>query len=43
MMISPFTSGNLPMPQWAYVPGETGEADADDEADWVEIGAASRT
>jgi hypothetical protein len=31
MMIPPFTSGNLPMPQWAYVPGETGEADADYE------------
>src|SRR5713101_8392203 len=31
MMISPFTSGNLPMPQWAYVPGETDEADADYE------------
>src|SRR5471030_938219 len=22
-------AGNLPMPQWAYVPGETAEADAD--------------
>jgi hypothetical protein len=31
MMISPFTSGDLPMPQWAYVPGATGEADADYE------------
>jgi hypothetical protein len=31
MMIPPFTSGNLPMPQWAYVPGETAEADADYE------------
>ena len=31
MIISPFTSGNLPMPQWAYVPGETGVADADYE------------
>jgi len=31
MMTSPFSSGNLPMPQWAYVPGETAEADADYE------------
>jgi hypothetical protein len=31
MMISPFASGNLPMPQWAYVPGATDEADADYE------------
>jgi Domain of unknown function (DUF309) len=31
MMAPPFTSGNLPMPQWAYVPGETAEADADYE------------
>jgi hypothetical protein len=31
MMTSPFASGNLPMPQWAYVPGETDEADADYE------------
>src|SRR5271169_6997679 len=31
MMTSPFSSGNLPMPQWAYVPGETSEADADYE------------
>src|SRR5476651_2882329 len=25
----PSAAGNLPMPQWAYVPGETAEADAD--------------
>src|SRR5437588_6861726 len=31
MMIPPYASGNLPMPQWAYVPGETAEADADYE------------
>ena len=24
-------SANLPLPQWAYVPGETAEADADDD------------
>src|SRR5476651_33569 len=29
-MSTPSTAaGNLPMPQWAYVPGETAEADAD--------------
>jgi len=32
MMISPFTSDDLPMPQWAYVPGETDDAAADYEA-----------
>ena len=31
MMAAPFSSGNLPMPQSAYVPGETAEADADYE------------
>jgi hypothetical protein len=31
MMVRPFASGNLPMPQWAYVPGETDDADADYE------------
>jgi Domain of unknown function (DUF309) len=30
-MISPFVSGNLPMPRWAHVPGETAEANADHE------------
>src|SRR6202165_2857888 len=31
-MSTPFSAaGNLPMPQWAYVPGETAEADADYE------------
>src|SRR5450631_292406 len=28
-MSMPPAVGNLPMPQWAYVPGETAEADAD--------------
>src|ERR1700737_993251 len=31
MMIPPFSAGHLPMPQWAYVPGETDEANADYE------------
>ena len=31
MMIPPYASGNLPMPRWAYVPGETDEANADYE------------
>src|SRR6202163_33956 len=31
MMAAPFSSGNLPMPQSAYVPGETDEANADYE------------
>ena len=31
MMIPPFSAGHLPMPQWAYVPGETAEANADYE------------
>src|ERR1700693_2319177 len=31
MMTPPCASGNLPMPRWAYVPGETEEADADYE------------
>ena len=29
MSTPPAAAGNLPMPQWAYVPGETAEADAD--------------
>src|SRR5260370_42629852 len=30
-MIPPYAAGNLPMPRWAYVPGETDEANADYE------------
>ena len=29
MSLPPSAAGNLPLPQWAYVPGETAEADAD--------------
>ena len=29
MSIPPPTATNLPLPQWAYVPGETAEAEAD--------------
>jgi hypothetical protein len=31
MSIPPSNAGNLPLPQWAYVPGETAEAEADYE------------
>src|ERR1700679_445424 len=31
MSIPPPNAGNLPLPQWAYVPGETAEAEADYE------------
>ena len=31
MNTPPLTTGNLPLPRWAYVPGEAGEADADYE------------
>jgi DUF309 family protein family protein len=31
MMIPPYAAGSLPMPRWAYVPGETDEANADYE------------
>ena len=31
MSIPPSTAANLPLPQWAYVPGETAEAGADYE------------
>jgi hypothetical protein len=34
MSIPPSTAGNLPLPQWAYVPGETAEAEADHETLW---------
>src|SRR6202163_2841343 len=29
MSITPLNAANLPLPQWAYVPAETAEADAD--------------
>src|SRR5712671_7794743 len=29
MNVPPSTAANLPLPQWAYVPGETAEAEAD--------------
>ena len=31
MTAPPSTTGNLPLPRWAYVPGEANEADADYE------------
>jgi hypothetical protein len=31
MSIPPSSAANLPLPQWAYVPGETAEAEADYE------------
>src|SRR5260221_10077636 len=31
MSTPPSAAGQLPLPQWAYVPGETGDADADYE------------
>jgi hypothetical protein len=31
MTTQPVATGNLPLPRWAYVPGETGEANADYE------------
>ena len=34
MSIPPSTTVNLPLPRWAYVPGETGEAEADQETLW---------
>jgi hypothetical protein len=34
MSIPPSSAGNLPLPQWAYVPGETAEAEADHETLW---------
>jgi len=32
--IPPSTATNLPLPQWAYVPGETAEAEADHDTLW---------
>src|SRR6267154_4561769 len=34
MSIPPSTAANLPLPQWAYVPGETGDAEADHDTLW---------
>jgi hypothetical protein len=31
MSVPPSAAGNIPFPQWAYVPGETAEAEADYE------------
>src|SRR6202011_2007183 len=34
MSIPPSSAVNLPLPRWAYVPGETGEAEADQATLW---------
>jgi hypothetical protein len=34
MSIPPSSAAKLPLPQWAYVPGETTEADADHDTLW---------
>jgi hypothetical protein len=34
MSVPPSTATNLPLPQWAYVPGETAEAEADHDTLW---------
>ena len=34
MSIPPSSAVNLPLPRWAYVPGETGEAEADQDTLW---------
>src|SRR6202158_2196350 len=34
MSIPPSTAANLPRPQWAYVPGETAEPEADHDTLW---------
>ena len=34
MSIPPSTTVNLPLPRWAYVPGESGEAEADQDTLW---------
>src|ERR1700674_4545456 len=34
MSIPPSTAANLPLPGWAYVPGETAEAEADHDTLW---------
>jgi hypothetical protein len=34
MSIPPATAASLPLPQWAYVPGETAEAEADHDTLW---------
>jgi hypothetical protein len=34
MSLPPAAAANLPLPRWAYVPGETAEADADHDTLW---------
>src|ERR1700692_2909020 len=34
MSVPPSNAANLPLPQWAYVPGETAEAEADHDTLW---------
>src|SRR5205823_14953059 len=34
MRMSPSNAAKLPLPQWAYVPGETAEAEADHDTLW---------
>src|SRR5712671_7638917 len=34
MNVPPSTAAHLPLPQWAYVPGETAEAEADHDTLW---------
>src|SRR5437660_12337562 len=34
MSVAPSNAAKLPLPQWAYVPGETAEAEADHDALW---------
>jgi len=34
MSMSPSNAAKLPLPQWAYVPGETAEAEADHDTLW---------
>jgi Domain of unknown function (DUF309) len=34
MSIPPLTAVNLPLPRWAYVPGETADAEADHDTLW---------
>src|SRR5467141_4147971 len=34
MSVAPSNAAKLPLPQWAYVPGETAEAEADHDTLW---------
>src|SRR5258708_25973070 len=34
MSVPPSNAAKLPLPQWAYVPGETAEAEADHDTLW---------